>query len=60
MSSLPDSMYEYRPQREEPKQVAVCGCCGWGIHVGEDYWKVDERDYCSDCMNEFKKVGGEE
>jgi predicted amidophosphoribosyltransferase len=60
MSSLPDTMYDCRPQREEPKQITICSCCGWGIYSGEDYWEIDNKNYCADCMNEFKKVGGEE
>ena len=60
MSSLPNSMYDYRPQREETKQAGTCSNCGWGIYVGDDYWIIDGKKYCLDCINQSKKVGGEE
>lgn len=60
MNGLPDNMYDYRPQMEEVKQIAVYSCCGWGIYPGDEYWNIEGKIYCKDCINQLKKVGGEE
>lgn len=60
MSKLPESMYDYRYENPEPKQIGACSGCGCGIYVGDDYYQIDNKAYCEDCKNKFKKVGGEE
>ena len=60
MSNLPDSMYEYRQQMNNAKQIEICGCCGWGIYVGDDYWPIDGKIYCKECIDKLRKVGEEE
>lgn len=60
MGKLSNSMYDYRHENQEAKQIGVCSCCGWGIYNGETYYLVNNKTYCEDCMNENKKVGGEE
>lgn len=60
MSKLPETMYDYRHENPTAKQIGVCNCCGWGIYIGDTYYEKDEKKTCEDCMNEFKKVGGEE
>lgn len=59
MISMPDSMYDYRSQSQEAKQIAVCSCCGWGINIGDDYWVIENKIYCNECIDQFKKVGEE-
>lgn len=59
MNNLPDNMYDYRPQMNNVKQIAICGCCGWGIYTGDDYWLIDGKIYCKECIDKLKKVGEE-
>lgn len=60
MNNLPDSMYDYRPQMNNPRQIEVCSDCGWGIYTGDDYWLIDNKIYCKECINRLRKVGEEE
>jgi hypothetical protein len=60
MSVLPNNMYDYRPQMNNAKQIEVCSGCGWGIYPGDDYWPIDEKVYCKECIDKFRKVGEEE
>ena len=43
----------------EPKYATTCDECGAGIQVGEDYWEVDGKVYCEDCIDKCRKVGEE-
>lgn len=44
---------------EEPKAMYTCSVCHEDICEGDDYWEIG--DYiCEHCMDELKKVAGEE
>lgn len=58
MSGL-DSMYEHRYERPTPKKICECNECGDNIYIGDAYWEIEDKTYCEDCINEFKKDGGE-
>lgn len=60
MSELPETMYDYRHENPVAKQIGICGYCGLSIYVGDTYYEKDKKKTCEDCMNEYKKVGGEE
>lgn len=40
----------------EPQIATNCYECGNNIYEGDDFYKIDNRDYCEDCIREAKKV----
>lgn len=60
MANIPDCMYDYR--REEPvaKEFTTCYLCGTAILEGEEYYDIGGHEICMDCMDKYKKVGGED
>lgn len=60
MSRLAESMYDYRYERKEPKTVDTCSDCGCYIYFGEEYYDVGGKIFCEECMDSYKRVGGED
>lgn len=56
MSSLLDCCYDYRWEAPIAKIFTYCDVCGEPIYVGDDYYKIDGKDICDDCINDFRKV----
>lgn len=60
MSKLPETMYDYRPEREVLRAVDICSDCGYDIYFGQEYYDIHGKIFCEDCMSEHKKIGGED
>ena len=42
--------------REEKESICSCEECGADIYEGETYYEIDDKCYCEDCVNGFKKI----
>lgn len=60
MENIPDCCYEYRFNREEPKDVAVCSICGFDIYAGEKYLPTGDKKICRECLDELMEEAEEE
>jgi len=38
------------PNAKQPQGVTVCADCGYEIYEGEQYAKLDNKDFCIDCV----------
>ena len=48
---------DYRcPHAPDPPRVFVCSGCGDDIYDGDDYWDIMGEQWCSNCIEESKKV----
>ena len=52
ITQTPEEYYGY-------KEVETCECCNGSIYDGEEYYNVDGTIICKECMNDFKKIAGE-
>jgi len=50
VSKLSESMYDYRPEREEPKVAGKCNGCGGNVYYGEEVYVIGAYVYCEDCV----------
>lgn len=41
--------------RDEEEPLFECSECGCGIYDGEEYYKIGDKCYCTECMDGFKK-----
>lgn len=41
---------------EEEEAVLECDSCGYGIFYGDDYYNVEGKIYCVECMEDFKNT----
>lgn len=57
MDKLPDCCYEYRPERPKACIVDTCMNCGEFIYEGEEYYDIDGKILCENCISECKKEG---
>lgn len=53
---LPDSMYEYRYERNGG--ALRCHCCDDEIKHGNYYYIIDDKNYCFNCIEDSKFVAG--
>lgn len=53
-------MYEYSYERKPVKEYGVCEECGYTILEGEEYYDIDNILICVDCIDEYKKIAGED
>ena len=53
-------MYEYSYERKPVKEYGMCEECGYTILEGEEYYDIDNVLICVDCIDEYKKIAGEE
>lgn len=53
--SLPNCMYDYRPEQVKALVVDICSECGNEIYEGEEYYDFYGKPICEDCMIQFKK-----
>lgn len=42
------------PNADEPIPVKTCGWCENGIYEGDEYYRLDGEDVCTDCMDSCK------
>ena len=42
-----------RPSTAE--RLAICGCCGGEIYLGQLYYEMDDRYVCPECLGEYAK-----
>lgn len=57
--NIPESMYDYRHERESEKQIDICDICGCSIYEEQEYYDINGKIICQECILEFKKIGGE-
>lgn len=43
------------PNAEMPPIVHYCKECGYPIYDGEEFYNINGKKYCSECMESFKK-----
>lgn len=60
MSKIPDCMYDYRPEFPHNISVDTCNECGNQIYTGEEYFDIHGTIICEKCIDNFRKLGGEE
>lgn len=60
MSRLTDTMYDYRPEIKALKIIDICSECGDNIYYGKEYYEINGKIICTECMDYFKKTGGED
>lgn len=63
MDNLKETMYCYRYERESSKPKEACSECGYKINKWEDYYKIDSKTICEECIinyiQDHKKIKGE-
>ena len=55
-----ESVYDYRYEQENIKQVYECSDCGYGIFLGDIYYEINDVFICEDCIEQYKKEREEE
>lgn len=58
--SLPDNMYEHRPDHGESEVVTTCRWCASEIVVGDKYYKIDGKNICEDCIEAASVIADKE
>ena len=56
--SLPDCCYDYRDTEDERTVIDKCNECGCSIYVGQEYYEINGKIVCCDCIDFFKKTAG--
>ena len=46
------------PNAEEEK-ISECAVCGADIMAGYDYYKINDEDWCEECIAEARRTAGE-
>ena len=49
-NELPESMYDYRHERDEAKKVRNCKECNCDLYEGEEVFAIGNYVYCDDCV----------
>ena len=52
---LPETCYDYRPERAKPLIIDRCSSCGSAIYEGEEYFDINRQSYCKECVENSKK-----
>lgn len=55
-----ESVYDYRYEQENTKQVYECSDCECGIFLGDIYYEINDVFICEDCIEQYKKECEEE
>lgn len=50
-----ESIYDYRYEQENTKQVYECSDCGYGIFLGDTYYEINDLFICENCMEQYNK-----
>lgn len=51
----------YNDIRSESEIFSICSECAKIIYIGDNYFRIDGFDYCSDCAHShFGKIAGDE
>lgn len=53
MNNLPESIYDYRYEREEATIVDHCNECDRDIYEGEEYYTFGTYNVCDDCIDTY-------
>lgn len=53
---LPDCCYEYRNDEKTSKVIDICTECGYSIYEGDEYYDIEGKIICYDCIDYFKKT----
>jgi hypothetical protein len=43
------------PEAEEPPIVYYCSECKEPIYDGEEFFRIKDKKYCMECMEDFKE-----
>lgn len=57
-SSDPVVADTYRYLYSLPEPIYECECCGHGVYKGEEYFTINNKLYCMDCLN--VEIAGDE
>ena len=49
-NELPESMYDYRHERDKAKKVRNCKDCNCDLYEGEEVFAIGNYVYCDDCV----------
>lgn len=44
------------PNAPEPTVYSHCAMCGMEIYEGDEYYEVDGKDYCEECIGDCSKI----
>lgn len=53
--TLPESMYDYRPEDNKSKVIDQCQECGYDIYECDEYYDIHGVILCDDCINHFRR-----
>ncbi|MDM0609449.1 hypothetical protein QTH09_00220 [Clostridium perfringens] len=59
MNNIPDCRYEYGDEEKEPKVAFECTECGYDICFGDEFYSIEDKKICCDCIEAFKDIAGE-
>lgn len=51
-----DCMYEYRYEHETVIELDRCYMCNEAICEGEECYTIEERSFCLECAEDYKKI----
>lgn len=51
---MPDCQYDYGYEEPKALVIAICSDCDSDINEGDEYYKIDNRAICTDCIEEYK------
>jgi hypothetical protein len=54
MDNIPDCQYDYRYERPQATIVHRCCMCGGDIFHGDEYYDIDGKIICADCISECR------
>lgn len=40
---------------EDNNLFAICDCCKEEIYIGDEYYEIEDRQYCENCIADFCK-----
>ncbi len=54
MDNIPDCQYDYKYERPQATIVDRCCMCGGDIFDGDEYYDINGKIICADCISECR------
>lgn len=55
MDNIPDTMYDYRPEREKSIYIGDCHVCDMEIYSNDDYRYKNDALMHEECVDEYEE-----